>query len=56
MPPAALDGQKDLKEFINKKLDKLELRIRASHADLLMKIFAIVAGCTSIAVAVSKLL
>ncbi|SOH02810.1 MULTISPECIES: hypothetical protein [Candidatus Kuenenia] len=51
-----IDGQKDLKEFINEKLDKLELRIKASHADLLMKIFAIVAGCTSIAVAVSKLL
>ena len=33
----------------------LEFRIRASHADLLMKIFAIVAGCTTIAVAVAKL-
>ena len=51
-----VDGQKDLKEFINERLDKLELRIKASHADLLMKIFAIVAGCTTIAVAVSKLL
>lgn len=50
------DGQQGLKEFINEKIDKLELRIKASHSDLLMKIFAIVAGCTSIAVAVSKLL
>lgn len=33
----------------------LEFRIRASHSDLLMKIFAIVAGCTTIAVAVAKL-
>ncbi|OHB74444.1 MAG: hypothetical protein A2W17_12170 [Planctomycetes bacterium RBG_16_41_13] len=33
----------------------LEFRIRASHTDLLMKIFAIVAGCTTIAVAVAKL-
>ena len=33
----------------------LEFRIRASHTDLLIKIFAIVAGCTTIAVAVAKL-
>lgn len=51
-----VDGRQDLKEFINEKIDKLELRIKASHTDLLMKIFAIVAGCTSIALAFSKLL
>ena len=51
-----VDGRQDLKEFINEKIDKLELRIKASHADLLMKIFAIIAGCTSIGIAVLKLL
>ena len=49
-----VDGQQDLKEFINDKIDKLELRIKASHTDLLMKIFAIIVGCTSIAIAISK--
>lgn len=49
-----VDAQQDLKEFINDKIDKLELRIKASHTDLLMKIFGIVAGCTSIAIAISK--
>lgn len=48
------DGQQGLTEFINEKTDKLELRIKASHRDLLMKIFAVVAGCTGIAVVVSK--
>ena len=61
------DGQQSLKDAIHKEIGdlrkditneivNLEFRIKASHADLLMKIFAIVAGCTSIAVAVSKLL
>lgn len=49
-----VDSQQDLKEFINEKIDKLELRIKASHTDLLMKIFGIVVGCTSIAIAISK--
>ena len=49
-----VDGQQDLKEFINDKIDKLELRIKASHTDLLMKIFAIIVGCTSLAIAISK--
>ena len=58
-----VDSQQDLKEFINKKFDdvgkeltNLVLRIKASHADLLMKIFGIVVGCTSIAIAISKFL
>ncbi|OHB71347.1 MAG: hypothetical protein A2W17_07390 [Planctomycetes bacterium RBG_16_41_13] len=38
------------------EMTTLEWRIKASHSDLLMKIFAIVAGCTSIAVAVAKIL
>ena len=33
-----------------------QAEILASHADLLMKIFAIIAGCTSIGIAVLKLL
>ncbi len=49
-----VDSQQDLKEFINDKIDKLELRIKASHADLLMKIFGIIVGCTSIAIAIMK--
>jgi hypothetical protein len=36
--------------------DNIDLHIKAGQADLLLKIFAIAAGCTSIAVAVSKLL
>lgn len=62
-----VDSQQGLKEFIHKEIDdfrkevrneinSLELRMKASQTDLLIKIFAIVAGCTSIAVAVSKLL
>ncbi len=34
----------------------LELRIKASHTDLLMKFFAIVAGCISIGIAVARFL
>jgi hypothetical protein len=51
-----VDGRQDLKEFINEKIDKLELRIKASHSDLLIKIPAIAAGCTSIGIAISKVL
>ena len=51
-----VDSQQDLKSFISEKIDKLELRIKASQTDLLMKIFGIVAGCTTIAIAVVKLL
>ena len=60
---AIVDNQQSLKEFIGKKFDdtakeliNLELRIKASHTDLLIKIFGIIVGCASIAVAVSKLL
>lgn len=56
-----VDSQENLKEFINKKFDdvgkeltSLELRIKASHTDLLMKIFGIIVGCTSIAIAIMK--
>ena len=51
-----VDSQQDLKSFISEKIDKLELRIKASQTDLLMKIFGIVAGCTTIAIADAKLL
>lgn len=49
-----VDSRQDLKSFISEKIDKLELRIKASQTDLLMKIFGIVAGCTTIAIAVAK--
>lgn len=39
-----------------KVTDNIDLHIKAGQSDLLLKIFAIAAGCTSIAVAVSKLL
>lgn len=51
-----LENIRNLKEFINEKIDKLELRIKASHSDLLIKILAIAAGCTSIGIAISKVL
>jgi len=58
---ALVDSHQSLKEFINKKFDdagkeliNLELRIKASHTDLLIKILAITAGCTSIGIAISK--
>ena len=48
---------------LEKKIDSvlsvtnnIDLHIKAGQTDLLLKIFAIAAGCTSIAVAVSKLL
>ena len=65
-----VNGQENLKEFIEKKFEgvdrkfenihheivNLELRIKASHTDLLMKFFAIVAGCISIGIAVARFL
>ncbi|UJS17859.1 MAG: hypothetical protein L3J17_02075 [Candidatus Jettenia sp.] len=39
---------------VRNEINSLELRIKASHTDLLMKIFGIVVGCTSIAIAISK--
>jgi len=39
---------------VRNEITASELRIKASHTDLLVKIFAIVACCTSVAVAVSK--
>ncbi len=41
---------------ILKVTDSIGLHIKAGQTDLLLKIFAIVVGCTSIAVAISKLL
>ena len=63
-----VNGQQSLKDFINDKFKEvdnkfkdiraeivnLEFRIKASHADLLMKIFGIIVGCTSIAIAITK--
>ncbi len=60
-----VNGQQSLKDFINDKLEELrkdvrneitssELRIRASHTDLLVKILAIAAGCTTIGIAISR--
>ena len=60
-----VNGQQSLKDFINDKFEELrkdvrneitssELRIRASHTDLLVKILAIAAGCTTIGVAISR--
>ncbi len=49
-----VNGQQDLKQFIHTEINSLELRIKASHTDLLIKILAIAAGCTSIGVAISK--
>lgn len=45
----------EFRKEMHAEMTTLEWRIKASHADLLMKIFAIVAGCTSIAVAVAKI-
>lgn len=45
----------EFRKEMHTEMTTLEWRIKASHADLLMKIFAIVAGCTSIAVAVAKI-
>ncbi|MBF8274955.1 MAG: hypothetical protein HW390_28 [Candidatus Brocadiaceae bacterium] len=60
-----VNGQQSLKDFISDKLEELrkdvrneitssELRIRASHTDLLVKILAIAAGCTTIGIAISR--
>lgn len=46
----------DFRKEVSNEINTLELRMKASQTDLLVKIFAIVAGCTSIAVAVSSLL
>lgn len=46
----------EFRKEMHTEMTTLEWRIKASHSDLLMKIFAIVAGCTSIAVAVAKIL
>ncbi len=43
-------------ENMHHEIVNLELRIKASHTDLLMKFFAIVAGCISIGIAVAKFL
>lgn len=44
-----------LRDFIHNEITNLELRIKASQADLLMKIFAIVAGCSSLTIAILKI-
>ncbi len=60
-----VNGQQSLKDFISDKLEELrkdvrneitssELHIRASHTDLLVKILAIAAGCTTIGIAISR--
>lgn len=43
-------------ENMHHEIVNLELRIKASHTDLLMKFFAIVAGCISIGIAVARFL
>ena len=48
---SAMDSKfKDVRHEITSS----ELRIRASHTDLLVKILAIAAGCTTIGVAISR--
>lgn len=39
---------------VRNEIKTSELQIKASHTDLLIKIFGIIVGCTSIAVAISK--
>ena len=39
---------------VRHEITSSELRIRASHTDLLVKILAIAAGCTSIGIAISR--
>ncbi|WP_347273351.1 hypothetical protein [Candidatus Kuenenia sp.] len=46
----------EFRKEMHTEMTTLEWRIKASHSYLFMKIFAIVAGCTSIAVAVAKIL
>lgn len=50
------DSLQELKEFIRAEMNSLVLRIKASQSDLLVKIFGIVFGCSSLAVAVLKLI
>ena len=50
-----VDSQQSLKEFIHNENTNLELRIKASQADLLIKFPAIVAFI-SVALAIAKLL
>lgn len=52
---------KDLRNDIENRFKEVrseiktsELQMKASHTALLMKIFAIIVGCTSIAIAISK--
>ncbi len=47
------DIRNEIKDVRNEIVSS-ELRIKASHTDLLIKILAITAGCTSIGVAISK--
>lgn len=49
------DSHQDLKEFIHNEINGLELRMKASQSDLLMKIFGIIVGTVGIAVTVLKL-
>lgn len=51
-----VDGQQSLKEFIHNESTNLELRIKASQADLLIRFSAITAGFISAALAIAKLL
>ena len=39
---------------VRSEITSSELRIRASHTDLLVKILAIAAGCTTIGIAISR--
>ncbi|HJW85330.1 MAG TPA: hypothetical protein VJ440_01700 [Candidatus Brocadiaceae bacterium] len=51
-----VDSQQSLKEFIHSENTNLELRIKASQAELLIKFSAIVVGFISAALAIAKLL
>lgn len=51
-----VDSQQGLKEFIRNENIHMELRIKASQSDLLIKFSAIVAGFISTALAIAKLL
>lgn len=51
-----VDSQQSLKEFIHNENTNLELRIKASQAELLIKFSAIVVGFISAALAIAKLL
>ncbi len=45
-----------LKEYLDHKFETLQLKIKASQSDLLIKIFGIVFGCSTLAVAILKLI